>query len=137
MGRTSVKKSTKHSGTRTGTGVRHQPRSLRVTGGFRSFVLDQLEPLGTIVAKSMFGGVGLYCEGLFFGLIALDVLYLKVDETTRGDYEAAGSSPFRPFPDRAGSRQYYAVPLDVLESQRDLVDWARKAVGVAKKKSRV
>jgi DNA transformation protein len=108
-----------------------------VTGGFRSFVLDQLEPLGPIVAKSMFGGVGLYCEGLFFGLIALDVLYLKVDETTRGDYEAAGSRRFKPFPDRPGSLQYYAVPLDVLESQRDLVDWARKAVGVAKKKARV
>ena len=94
-----------------------KPRSLRVSDGFRSFVLDQLEPLGPVVAKSMFGGVGLYCDGVFFGLIALDVLYLKVDATNRGDYEAAGARPFRPFPDRAGTMKYYAVPVDVLESR--------------------
>jgi DNA transformation protein and related proteins len=107
-------------------------RSLRVSDGFRSFVIDQLEPLGPIVAKSMFGGVGLYCDGVFFGLIALDVLYLKVAATNRCDYEVAGSRPFRPFPDRAGSMQYYAVPVGVLESQADLVEWARKAVTVAR-----
>src|SRR5262245_24738425 len=56
-------------------------RSLRVSDGFRSFVLDQLEPLGSIVAKAMFGGVGLYCDNAFFGIIARDVLYLKVDTT--------------------------------------------------------
>jgi DNA transformation protein and related proteins len=112
-------------------------RSLRVSDGFRSFVLDQLEPLGPIVAKSMFGGVGLYCDGVFFGLIALDVLYLKVDETTRHDYEAAGSRPFRPFPDRSGTMQYYNVPVDVLESQIELVEWARKAVNVARRRAGV
>jgi DNA transformation protein and related proteins len=115
------------------TGATKRRRSLRVSDGFRSFVLDQLEPLGPIVAKSMFGGVGLYCDGVFFGLIALDVLYLKVDETTRRDYEAAGSRPFRPYPDRSGTMQYYNVPVDVLESQIDLVEWARKAVTVARK----
>jgi DNA transformation protein and related proteins len=112
-------------------------RSLRVSDGFRSFVLDQLEPLGPIVAKSMFGGVGLYCDGVFFGLIALDVLYLKVDETTRHDYEAAGSRPFRPYPNRSGTMQYYNVPVDVLESRIELVEWARKAVNVARRRAGV
>jgi DNA transformation protein and related proteins len=74
---------------------------------------------------------------VFFGLIALDVLYLKVDDTNRGDYEAAGSQPFRPYPDRAGTMQYYAVPVDVLESQLDLVEWARRAVHVARNRARV
>ena len=39
--------------------------------------------------------------------------------------------PFRPYPTRPGSTQYYAVPVDVLESARDLVAWAQKAVGAA------
>jgi len=108
-------------------------RSLRVSAGFRSFVLDQLEPLGSIVAKAMFGGVGLYCGGVFFGLIARDVLYLKVDATNRGDYERAGSQPFRPYPERAGTMQYYAVPIGVLESANDLVRWARRSVDIAQK----
>jgi len=112
-------------------------RSLHVSDGFRSFVLDQLESLGAIVAKSMFGGVGLYCDGVFFGLIARDVLYLKVDDTNRSDYEAKGSQPFRPYPDRAGTMQYYAVPVDVLESRLELVEWARRAVQVARSRARV
>jgi DNA transformation protein len=84
----------------------------------------------------MFGGVGLYCRGIFFGIIAGDALYLKVDDTTRGDYEAHGMSPFAPYPHRAGTMQYYAVPLNVLESSLDLAKWARKAVAVAERASR-
>jgi DNA transformation protein and related proteins len=110
---------------------RSKLRSLKSSEAFTSFVVDQLTELGEVTPKSMFGGVGLYCDGVFFGIIARDVLYLKVDETSRADYEAAGTEPFRPYPDRSGSTQYYAVPVDVLESGMDLVAWARKAVTVA------
>lgn len=105
--------------------------SLKVSEAFRSFVLDQLEELGDVTPKSMFGGVGLYCGGVFFGIIARDVLYLKVDDSTRDDYERVGMRPFRPYPHRSGTMQYYAVPLEVLESAIDLATWARNAVSVA------
>jgi DNA transformation protein and related proteins len=108
-----------------------RPNPLKVSAGFRAFVLDQLEDLGDVVPRSMFGGVGLYHEGVFFGLIAGDILYLKVDSQTRSDYERAGSHAFRPYPDRAGTMQYFAVPLAVLESRPELTRWARKAVSVA------
>lgn len=106
-------------------------RSLAVSDAFKLFVLDQLEDLGDVVPRSMFGGVGLYSRGVFFGIIARDVLYLKADDTTRAEYRRAGMKPFRPYPDRAGTMQYYAVPVGVLESASDLVAWARKAVVVA------
>jgi DNA transformation protein and related proteins len=102
---------------------------MAVTDGFRSFVLDQLNELGDVTARSMFGGVGLYQRGIFFGIIARDVLYLKVDEATRPDYERVGMEAFRPYPDRPGTMQYYAVPIEVLESGIELTEWARKAVG--------
>jgi len=108
-------------------------RSLAVSDAFKSYVLDELDDLGDVVPRSMFGGVGLYSRGVFFGIIARDVLYLKVDETTRADYEGAGMRPFKPYPDRAGTMQYYAVPVGVLEASEDLVAWARKAVAVAKR----
>ena len=79
----------------------------------------------------MFGGVGLYHRGVFFGLLARDTLYLKVDDANRPDYKAAGMKPFRPYPGRRGSMRYYAVPLDVLESAPELAAWARKAVAAA------
>jgi len=102
-----------------------------VSDAFKAFVVDQLEDLGDVVPRSMFGGVGLYSRGVFFGIIARDVLYLKADDTTRGDYERAGMEPFRPYPDRAGTAQYYAVPVGVLESASELVEWARTAVAVS------
>ena len=101
---------------------------MKVSPAFRQFVLDQLEELGEVTARSMFGGVGLYHRGMFFGLIAGDVLYLKVGESNRQDYVSAGMRPFKPYPHRSGTMQYYEVPLNVLESPPELALWARRAV---------
>ena len=103
----------------------------RVSDGFTSFVLDQLAELGDVTPKSMFGGVGLYHRDTFFGIIARDRLYLKVGDGNRGDYERAGMKPFKPFADRPGTMNYYAVPIDVLESPTELAAWSRKAIVVA------
>jgi DNA transformation protein len=104
---------------------------LAVSAGFRQFVLDQLEELGGVVPRAMFGGIGLYRDGLFFGIVAGDVLYLKVDDRTRQRYEAAGMRPFKPYRHRSGTMQYYAVPVGVLESA-ELAQWARQAVEAAR-----
>ena len=106
-------------------------RSLRSGAPFETFVLDQLGDLGGVVSKKMFGGIGLYSDGVFFGIIAGDQLYLKVDETTRADYEREGMWPFKPYADRPTTMQYYAVPVGVLESSSELTRWARRAVTVA------
>jgi DNA transformation protein len=68
---------------------------------------------------------------VFFGILARDTLYLKVDDTNRAEYERAGMKPFKPYPDRSGTMQYYAVPLDVLESPIDLARWARASITIA------
>ena len=81
----------------------------------------------------MFGGVGLYHRGVFFGLLARDTLFFKTDDRTRADYVRAGMKSFKPYLDKPGrSTSYYAVPLDVLESPPELAEWARKAIAVAK-----
>lgn len=104
---------------------------LAVSESFRAFVLDQLEELGDVMPKSMFGGVGLYRRGLFFGIIAGDIVYLKADDETRAAFEAAGARPFKPYPHRSGTMQYYSVPIGVLESGAELTTWARQAVAAA------
>jgi DNA transformation protein len=106
---------------------------MRVSDGFKSYVLDQLEGLGDVTPRAMFGGVGLYCSGVFFGILASDIVYLKVDDGNRSDYQDAGSRPFTPYAARAGTMQYWAVPLDVLESAPELVEWARRAVAAAER----
>jgi DNA transformation protein len=106
---------------------------MRVSDGFKSFVLDQLDELGDITPKAMFGGVGLYRRGFFFGIMAADVLYLKVDDTNRSDFERAGSKPFQPYAGKPMTMGYWAVPLDVLESAPELIAWVAKAVKVAQR----
>ena len=105
-----------------------------VTDSFVDFVLEQLDPVGPITPKRMFGGVGLYAGDLFFALLAGDVLYLKADEATRGALEQAGSRPFQPYPDRprgSGTMQYYSVPAAILEDGDELIKWARRSVAIA------
>jgi DNA transformation protein and related proteins len=103
---------------------------------FRRFVLDQLAELGDVVPRSMFGGVGLYLEGLFIGIIAGDVLYLKTDDRTRSMFVAAGSRPFKPYAHRSGTMQYYSVPVGVLESTVDLARWGKQALAAATRAAR-
>lgn len=79
----------------------------------------------------MFGGVGLYHEGVFFGILARDRMYLKVDANSRADYTRAGMKPFKPYAGRGGTMKYYEVPLAVLESPIELATWARKAIAAA------
>ena len=107
-------------------------RSMRVSASFRDFVLDQLSGVDGLRAQAMFGGVGLYAEDVFFGILAADVLFFKVDDTNRRDYETAGSSPFKPYADRAMTMPYYNVPTAVLEDAVALGEWAARAVRVAK-----
>ncbi len=97
---------------------------------FRTFVLDQLDGLD-VMSKAMFGASGLYSRGVFFGIIARDTLYLKVGDANRADYEKAGAPAFTPYPGRPASRNYFAVPVDVLESAHELAAWVRKAIAAA------
>lgn len=107
-------------------------KSMRVSRSVRDFVLDQLGDLDGLRAHSMFGGLGLYKGETFFGIVAADVVYFKVDRSSRRVYEAAGSKPFRPYANREMSMPYYAVPVEVLESAPTLTKWARRAVAAAR-----
>ncbi len=65
----------------------------------------------------MFGGVGLYSDDTFFGILAADVLYFKVDDTNRRQYEQADSKPLKPYADRPMTMSYYDVPASVVEDE--------------------
>jgi DNA transformation protein and related proteins len=100
--------------------------------GYLAYVLEQLEPVGRVRARGMFGGHGVYCDDLFFALVAHDMLHLKVDDSNRADFVARGKGPFLPFPEKPELvMNYYEVPADVVEDSEQLVVWARKAIAVA------
>mgnify|MGYP003433341987 FL=1 len=107
---------------------------MAVSQGYLDYILDQLRVIGPVHAKRMFGGVGLYLEGVFFGLIAGDVLYFKVDDSNKPDYAAAGMEPFRPYGKGSYAMSYFAVPEDVLEDEDLLKAWAYKALEASLRK---
>ena len=105
---------------------------MAVTQTFLAYVLEQLGGLPRLRSRRMFGGVGLYGDDLFFGLVDEDTLYLRVDERSRADVATRGSRPFQPFKDKPElSMSYYDVPADVLEDAEELTEWARRALRVA------
>ena len=110
---------------------------MAVSPTFRTYVLDQLGRVATdIRSRGMFGGVGLYSGELFFALIDDDTLYLKVDDSNRPDFEAAGMGPFRPFGDGGEVMQYYEVPAELLDGGDQLGGWVEKAIEVARRAKR-
>jgi len=103
-----------------------------VSSDYLSYVLEQLAGLPRVTSRRMFGGIGLYSDGLFFGLIDNDTLFFKVNDSNRGDYVARNMAAFRPFPDKPDlSMSYFTVPADALEDRDELAVWARKSIAVA------
>jgi DNA transformation protein and related proteins len=106
---------------------------MAISKQFVEYVIEQLQGLERLTSRRMFSGVGLYGDGLFFGLLYHERLYFKTDDTTRPEYEARGSEGFRPpRPNITRMKMsYYTVPADVLEDAEELVKWARQAKAVA------
>ena len=101
-----------------------------MTSLFVKNILDMLSDLGDVRSRSMFGGDGIYHDGVMIGLIASGVFYLKVDDGNRGTFEAEGSKPFsyrRKGRKKAIIMSYWEVPADVLESREALCQWTRDA----------
>lgn len=106
---------------------------MTVSSNYLNYVLEQFAPFAKVRARRMFGGIGLYADELFFGLIDNDVLYLKVGDNNRAAYQARHCEPLRPLardPD-AFTMSYYAVPAEIIEEAEELQAWARKSLEVA------
>ena len=95
---------------------------------------DALSGLGPVSVRRMFGGAGVYADGVMFGLIADDTLYLKVDADTAGAYEAEGLDPFV-YTGRGKTiaLSYRRAPERLLDDADEMTQWARTALGVARR----
>ena len=94
----------------------------------------RLTPMGPVTARSMFGGFGIFMEGVMFGLIDYDEHYLKVDDGNRGDFEAGGSQPFT-YQGKSKPIQmsYWKIPSEILADDAALIRWAESAYEAAKR----
>lgn len=105
---------------------------------FVEYVKDMLEPFGTIRVKSMFGGYGIYCNEIFFAIIAYNELYFKGDKGEVSEYyKSVGSEPFMyDAGDKKVTMSYWKVPEDVLEDNELLSKWFDLSYTLALKSKR-
>jgi DNA transformation protein len=95
------------------------------SASFVEHALDLLSAVGFVRARPMFGGHGLYCDGVMFGLLDDDELFLKTDEESRPRFIEAGCRMWT-YPGMAQT-SYYRPPDDAHESTEAMLPWATLA----------
>jgi DNA transformation protein len=103
--------------------------------GFIAWLQELFAEFGPVTARAMFGGHGLYRDGIIFAIAIDDAVYLKVDAATRARFEARGCAPFV----YARGRQplamsYWSVPAEAMDSPQAMLPWAQLAWEAALRK---
>ena len=99
---------------------------------FVDYVMELFGPFGTVGARRMFGGHGVYLDGLMFAIVSEDTLYLKADEMNRIEFEQAGCEIFGyARKGRRATLNFFRAPADAMESPELMLPWARTAYAAA------
>lgn len=101
---------------------------------FVAYAVDLIQSIGPVVAKSMFGGHGIFLNGVMFGLVADSVLYFKADKELGNRFVSMGLEAFTY--NKKGKlikMSYYQAPEEALENTEEMSKWANKAYGAALK----
>jgi DNA transformation protein len=107
------------------------------------FIRELFSQFRPVTVKRMFGGAGVYCEGLMFGLVFDDAIFLKVDETSIPDFEREGSRPFVYTRAKSAGRvgrhslSYWRLPERLYDDPDELAVWAGRALATAERKKTV
>ncbi len=117
--------------------VRDRPGTRRVTTSreteaFVTHLVDLMQSIGPVLPRRMFGGYGIFLDGLMFGLVADDTLYFKADASSVGEFRDAGLEPFTYSKHgKVATMSYYQAPEEVLEDVEQMRSWANKAYAAA------
>lgn len=99
---------------------------------FVDYVVELLGPFGTVEARRMFSGHGIFLDGLMFAIVADEALWFKADEINELEFQETGSDRFSYIRGgRAATMSFYRAPPAALESPADALPWARSAYAAA------
>ena len=101
---------------------------------FRDYCLELFDTLSPhagvagIATKRMFGGISFSIDGKTFAIIAMEQLWLKVDDETRAAFAQAGCEIFTYVSaNKTSTMNYYTVPVEATESAALMRPWAALA----------
>ena len=104
---------------------------MKVSEDYKSYIEEQFSAYGDVDFKKMFGGYGIFREGIMFAMISPgDIFRMRADDNNVGDYQKEG---MQQFPSHGGKKgmPYWDVPAYVIENQNDLKLWAEKSYKAA------
>lgn len=108
-----------------------------MSSNYLKYIIEILAPHGEITARSMFGGYGIYKNGVIFALIAYDELYFKVDESNKSQYKKFDSEPFTyEAKGKKSTMSYWKVPIEILEDEEQIGVWLDQSYGISLKKKK-
>ena len=99
---------------------------------FVEYLREVFEPFGSIQARKTFGGYGVFCDGIMFGLVADDTLYLKADEVTAEHFVSRSLEQFEY--DKGNTvvkMSYYLAPDEIFDDPEEVTLWAHRALEAA------
>jgi DNA transformation protein len=97
-----------------------------------SYLKEVLAPLGVVRPRKMFGGHGIFYDGVMIGLVADDSLYLKVDKQTEGEFIALDLPAFEYEKNgKTFAMSYRLAPESIYDDPDDALQWARLAYEAA------
>jgi len=104
------------------------------------FIRDLFAQFRPVTVKRMFGGAGLWADGLMFALVFDGAIFLKVDETSIPDFEREGSRPFVYTRAKSAGRvgraslSFWRLPERLYDDPEQLAVWACRALAIAQRK---
>jgi DNA transformation protein len=101
--------------------------------GFKEFLEDLFAVFGPVSIRTMFGGAGVYADGVMFAILVNDTLYFKADQASARAFAAEGKGPFTYQPKGRApvAMPYWELPERLLDDPDELAVWARQAHAVA------
>ena len=99
------------------------------------FIRDLFQSFGAVTVRRMFGGAGLFADGVMFGLVSGGQIYLKADATTVTCFESERCEPFE-YSTKNGKRtltSYWRLPNRLYDDADEFAQWARQALAAARR----
>jgi DNA transformation protein len=101
----------------------------------REFLIDLFSDFGAVTIRPMFSGFGISVDGVNFAMALRAGLYFRADDVTIPQFEAEGSKPFQ-YQTRAKTvvvNSYWQLPARLFDDTEELSQWARAALGAARR----
>jgi DNA transformation protein len=97
--------------------------------------LEELfQPFGAVSVRRMFGGHGVYADGLCFALEIDGEVYLKADAESEPEFAEAGSAPFvYESRGRATTMSYWRLVAAAYDDEDELKRWAGLGLAAARR----